>query len=117
MPAQIKVEDEAYQQKLVTLNGKSLFLTFSFNTMDRNWYLGIADSEEVDIKTGIKILPKKNLTDYIDLKGLIAGNIYCVDTKSYDSLKVITRDNFGTDRQYQVWYYSDTELESADGTT
>lgn len=112
MPLQIKVEDTPYQEKLITLNSNSLFLTLSYNTRDARWYFDIVDRNSLDVITGVKVLPTQNLTGkYINVNTLIAGNIYCVDTKV--SGQDVTRDNFGTDKQFQLWYYTSEEEASA----
>ena len=108
MALQIKVEDNPYQEKLVSLNSNSLFLTLSYNTRDNRWYFNIVDRNSLDVISGVKILPSQDLTGkYISVTTLIGGNIYCVDTKS--SGDDITRDNFGTDKQFQLWYYTTAE--------
>lgn len=108
MAIQIKVDDNAYQQKLITLNGQTLFITVSFNTRDNRWYVDVSDRNEVDLITGIKLLPNQNLTSkYVSINSLIGGNLYCVNIKG-DGID-ITRDNFGTDRQFQLWYISSSE--------
>ena len=111
MTLQIKVEDNPYQEKLITLNSNSLFLTISYNTRNSGWYFDIEDRNSISIISGNKILPSQNLTrKYIRVNTLIGGNIYCVDTKSKGNK--ITRDNFGTDRQFQLWYYTTAEEEA-----
>ena len=108
MPLQIKVGDVPYQEKLISLNSNSLFLTLSYNTRDSRWYFDISDRNDISIISGIKILPSQNITSkYLNVSELIGGNIYCVDTKF--SGTDVTRDNFGTDRQFQLWYYTKAE--------
>ena len=114
MALQIKVEDNAYQSKIVTLNGNSLTFTFSYNTRayesgaQGRWYFDIVDRNGNDIISGVKILPQQDLTSkYVRVNSLIGGNIYCVNTK-VDG-RDVTRDNFGTDKQFQLWYFNTTE--------
>jgi hypothetical protein len=115
MALQIKVLDNPYQERLITLNGNSLFFTISFNhrpgTVGR-WFLDIEDRNGLPIMSGVKCLLKQNLVaGNLDLSAILSGGIYCVNTKTSDS--GISRDNFGTDKQYQLWYISDAELEAA----
>ena len=111
MPLQIKVEDNPYQEKLISLNSNSLFLTLSYNTRDSRWYFDIVDRNDLNIISGVKVLPSQNLTSkYLNANTLIGGNIYCVDTKF--SSNDVTRDNFGTDKQFQLWYYTTEEEEA-----
>ena len=110
MATQIKVEDSAYQEKLITLNGNSLFITFSFNTRDSRWYFDIVNRDSIDVISGVKILPAQNLTSkYLTLRTLLGGDFYCANIKA-DGTDV-TRDNFGTDKQFQFWYISVEEQE------
>lgn len=117
MAIQIRVSDTTYQEKLITINREKLFITFSFNTRDNNWYFDLTDRDNNDLITGVKILPVQNLTSkYIDVSNLLQGDFFCVDLK--DNKAVIGRDNFGTDKQFQFWYISDIEQEElANGTT
>lgn len=117
MPTKIKVNPEqAYQEKLVTLNGKSLYFTIAYNTSDDllnngegAWYLDIADRNKVEIISGIKILPIQNLTSrYLQVHKLLGGDLWCMNVK--DSSTEITRTNFGTDSQFQLWYLSNEEM-------
>lgn len=108
MTVQLKVDDNTYQEKLLTLNGNSLFITYSYNTRDNRWYFDIVDRNDIDIISGVKILPDQNLTGkYLDVNNLLNGNIYCVNTR-LDGTD-ITRDNFGTDKKFQLWYLTSEE--------
>lgn len=110
MPVQIKVADNAYQSKLITLNGNSLFFTFTFNSRDQRWYVDVVDRNNTDIVNGVKILPAQDLTSkYIDLSTSIGGYLFCIDTRQ--SGQDVTRLNFGTDKQFQFWYYTNKEIE------
>lgn len=110
MAIQIKVEDNTYQEKLITLNGNSLFITFSYNTRDSRWYFDIVDRDNIDIISGVKILPAQSLTKkYLDVRTLLGGDFFCANIKA-DGTDV-TRDNFGTDKQFQFWYISIEEQE------
>lgn len=110
MPTQIKVDDTAYQEKLVTLNGNRVFITISFNTRDSMWYLDITDRNNTDIVSGIKVVPSQDLvTKYLNLATLLGGTMFCIDTKL--SGNNVSRDTFGTDKQFQLWYYTAQEIE------
>lgn len=110
MALQIKVEDNSYQDKIITLNGNSLSITISYNTRDGRWYFDLVDRNGLDLISGVKILPTQNLTSkYLQVVELIGGNIYCANTK-VDG-KDITRSNFGTDKQFQLWYLTADEEE------
>ena len=119
MATRIKVSETSYQEELVTLNGKSLYLTFAYNTSDDvsntgiggDWYMDIADRNKVDIISGVKILPIQNLTKrYLQVHKLLGGDLWCMNVK--DTSTDINKDNFGTDRKFQLWYLSDEEMET-----
>ena len=110
MTIQLKVDNNSYQDKTITINGNSFFITYSFNTRDSRWYFDMVDRNGIDIISGIKILPQQNLTrKYIQVNEYLAGNIYCINT-NFDGSDV-TRDNFGTDRKFQLWYFTTGEEE------
>lgn len=119
MAVKIKIGETSYQEKLVTLNGKSLYLTLMYNTsddvndteIDGAWYLDIADRNKNDIISGIKVLPIQNLTKrYLQVHKLLGGDIWCMNVK--DSSSDINRDNLGTDKKFQLWYMSNEEMET-----
>lgn len=111
MAVQIKIEDSTYQSRLISLNSNSLFFIMTYNTRDGRWYLDIEDRNKINVISGIKILPLQSMTGkYVNVRTLIGGNIYCIDTRL--SGQDINRDNFGTDKQFQLWYYTTEEEEA-----
>ena len=116
MPTKIKVDSAPYQEKLITLNGQSMYIRIMYNTSDDvdsteegSWYFDLADRNKEDIINGIKIMPAKNLTSrYLTLNTLLGGALWCANTK--DTVQNLNRDNFYTDGKFQLWYYSDAEM-------
>lgn len=118
MPSKIKVDDNPYQEKLITLNGQSLYVTISYNTSDDiydtgdgGWYIDLADRNKKAIINGVKILPLQNLTKrYLHVTDILGGALWCVNVK--DSLSDIDRKNFSTNGKFQLWYFSTAEMET-----
>ena len=118
MPSKIKVDEAAYQEKLITLNGQSLYLTLTYSTSDDvnstgegGWYLDLADRNKKAVINGVKILPFQNLTKrYLHVTNILGGALWCANVK--DSLGDINRDNFSTDGKFQLWYFSNAEMET-----
>ena len=116
MPTQIKFDDNAYQEKEPTINGKVFYFTLAYNSsddVDNNgkgaWYLDLVDFNGEDIISGVKIIPLQNLTKkHLSVNTILDGDLWCMNIK--DSTTTINRGNFGTDKQFQLWYYSNEEM-------
>ncbi len=111
---QIKITDSAYQEKPVTLNKTTFYIRATFNTSDNYWYLDISDNNDNDILNGIKILPNQFLTrKYLTIDALLGtGALYCYNNES--TSEIIGKDNFGTDKQYQLLYWTASEVAQYD---
>ncbi len=106
---QVKIQDAIYQEQLVTLNGNSVFITTTYNERNGRWYLSIDDRNKLQLISGLKLLPKKDLlSKYTSVYELLGGSLYCANIRGNDD--EVTRDNFGTDKQFQLWYLTDEEL-------
>lgn len=118
MATNIKIDDNPYQEKLITLNGESLYLTIMYNTSDDylnngtgSWYFDLANRNKEPLLSGVKILPFQKLTGkYLHVNSVLKGGLWCVNTK--DTTSNIKRDNFGTGREFQLWYISEEEATS-----
>ena len=118
MAIQIKVDENAYQGKEIVINGIVLNFTIAYNTSDDvnndgygAWYFDIQDRKFNDIISGVKVLPIQNLTSrYLSLNTLLDGDIWCMNNK--DKTADINRSNFGTDKKFQLMYFSNEEMVS-----
>lgn len=116
MAIQIKVDDTSYQSKEITINGQVLYIEVVYNSSDDvnedgegAWYFNLLDRKSVDILSGVKILPIQNLTSrYLNVNTTLQGDFWCMNVK--DSSSLIDRSNFGTDKQFQLWYISNEEM-------
>lgn len=116
MPTRIKIEDTSYQEKLITLNGQSFYLTLAYNTSDDifnteegGWYIDLSDRNKLPVISGVKVLPFQNLTGrHLHVKNLLGGALWCVNVK--DTLEDINRNNFSTEGKFQLWYFSKLEM-------
>ena len=114
---QIKITESAYQEKPFTANKTTFYIRVTFNTSDDSWYIDLADKDNNDIVNGIKVLPSQFLTrKYLDLDEVFGGGaLMCYDNQS--SNDSIGRDNFGTDKQYQLLYWTASEVVQYDEAT
>ena len=118
MATNIKLGGNPYEEKLITLNGDSYYLTVMYNSSDDvnndgngAWYFDIADRNKTEIISGIKIIPSQNLTSkYLSLSSSLGGDLWCVNVK--DDTADIGRDNLGENKKFRLWYISNTELSS-----
>lgn len=116
MTIQVRVSSSPYQEKLITINRQKLFITFSFNTRDQRWYFDLVDRVGNDVISGVKILQQQNLTSkYINVNDILAGDFFCINTK-FDGAD-ISRETFGTDKQFQFWYISNEEQQELTNVT
>lgn len=115
MAVQIKVGEEPYQEKTITLNGETFYLRVMFNDhiidQDRDgfWFIDILDRDRNPLRTGIKVVSNSSLTrHYHDLRKLLDGDIFVLNVGEVNP--IIGRNNFGTNKQYQLVYISFAEL-------
>lgn len=110
MALKINTSNYPYTEQRVTLGRNVVTLVFKYNIVDESWYMDIFTSEgQTPIKTGIKIMPNQNLTGRYILDNLKGGNIWCLRQKR--DFTPVTRDNFGGDRTYQLYWLSSDEEE------
>lgn len=116
MPLRIRVDDLPAQEQQITLNGVTLFIRFSYSgahTRD-NWVMDILDQNKDNLLVGKRVTSTTNLTYHsFSLTEILDGYLFCVNTTA--TRTPMNRDNFGTDKAYQIWYYSNEEIE--DGNT
>lgn len=114
---QIKITDSAYQEKPFTANKTTFYIRVTFNTSDDHWYIDLSDKDNNDIVNGIKVLPDQFLTrKYLHLDEVFGGGaLRCYNNQS--STDPINRDNFGTDKQYQLLYWTASEVKAYDAAT
>lgn len=112
MPLQIKIENAASQEQQVTLSGNTFYFKVYYNntlTTDP-WVLDILDINRNVLLAGKTICPSVNLCSNLHpLIDALGGWIFCINT--IKTRTPMDRDNFGTDKTYQLIYYTKEELE------
>jgi hypothetical protein len=73
------------------------------------WYLGLYSDVKEAIKLGVRMMPGGLFFDDTDL---FSGVFICVDTDVDSENEVITRDNFGQGKRYQIWYFTETDIKN-----
>lgn len=115
MPLKIRIDDYPDQEQQITLNGVTFFVRLYYNSayLTDNWMIDILDQNKDAILIGKRVTATTNINaNNLLLKELLDGYLFCVNTTG--TRTPINRDNFGTEKDYQIWYYSNTEIE--DGT-
>ncbi len=99
-----------YSQQRVSVSGLALTTVLKYNSRNSSWYLDILDSAGEDIiLAGIKIMPNQNLTGRYILDSLPNGNFWCFRQKA--DYSDVSRDNFGADEVYGLYWVPATEEE------
>lgn len=95
----------------VTLGGETYQLAQRWNGRSKAWYLDIATSDGVVIRTGGKMLPKVPLV--LRNKELIPkGNLFVV--RNLEGYKLdVGRNNLGLESPYTLAYLTSEEIENA----
>lgn len=113
--------DQLNQTQRFNIEGSIFILQTYFNSRrkigadDRsgNWYLSLFDVDNNPILTGLRILPTRNMLKLSQSSSLFTGSIFCVDTEENTADLVINLDNFGQDKRFQLWYFTQDELAAA----
>lgn len=100
-------QNSQYQMQL-NLSGTNFILDFEWNALNEYWVLGIYDSSEVAIVTGLKIVNNWDLFEGIVATGMPEGNLLCQSIiQSWENL---TRYALGN--QSALVYYEENEIET-----
>jgi len=114
MPKAIRVDDLSSQVQQITLNGITLYLKIYFLTgyTSNGWYVDFLDQDRNLLYGGRRITAGTNLT-YLspDVVDTLGGHIFCVNVAA--TREPLTRDNFSTKGDYQLWYYTNEEIANA----
>ena len=111
MPIEINVDDESYQEQAVTLNGITFYLTISYNSVYKtnNWVIDVLDSDRNNLYVGKRITPFSNISSN-SLELIESMNGYLFAVKLSGKKDYMDRNNFGTGKDFRLWYYSKEEL-------
>lgn len=110
MALRIKIPDSANSRQEVALGGEVLLLDLSFNSQNKGWYMSLKSPVDLsEILSGRQLKPNQNLTGRYFLDELPEGNIWCL--RQTTSSQDITRDNLGVDKDFCLFYLSNSEEE------
>lgn len=108
MPLSIDVPEEAWSSSNVSLAGTTYSFRYSFNNRDERWRLSIYIGARAII-TGVKIMENQLLLRNYGLDDFSHGDLACVRAKQ--SSFPVGFDNFGRDKEYELVYYSNEEIQ------
>lgn len=98
-----------------TLNGEVFFITTYWNNRI-GWQFTLENSTQDILLSLARVMPYASLLRSYTLPDKYDGVIICVDTAPTDSDE-ITIDNFGTNKRFQLWYYTTDELRTLAANT
>ena len=108
----INFPDSPYSSQNITVNRTTINLTLKFNVIDESWYLDVkSGSGAVDILSGAKLTPNRNLTGRHLLPSISGGDIWCLRNKN--TSERIGRDNVGKGKSYNLFWIPDAEITEA----
>jgi hypothetical protein len=91
----------------MNVEGSVYFFYFYYNYRS-GWYVNLYDSQENPLATGIKVMKAASLFKYTDI---FSGSFIVMDTDPVEGDDEVGRDSFGEDRRFQVWYFTEKELQ------
>lgn len=90
-----------------TLEGNRYRFNLKWNSRSETWHLSIQTDDGVPIITGQKVLPR--LETVLHNEELFAdGNVFAISS-ILDDDELITRDNLGVGKTYQLYYVPQEE--------
>lgn len=133
MKVKIKIDNKKYRNRFrIILDGIEYWFMVYWNDSLRlrnfvqsGWYVDIYDAELFDKKLednsaalilgGQKMMPDGNILKGFRDDKLPTGNLVCLDTFTGVERKIdqeVTLTNFGTNERFQLFYFSEGELEA-----
>jgi hypothetical protein len=109
MPQSIPVPEQSTAKYRVVLNGLSYIFVFRFNTRDKRWYFDLYSDEEILLKGGTKVMENQSLLLRYNIEGFF-GDIICEKSNKVED--TVGRSNLGIDKDYELIYYTQEELDS-----
>jgi len=110
MAISIPVPNSSYAEQFVSLDSNLITMMFSFNVVNKSWYISLSDSLDNPIKLGIKVMENQNLTKRFSLAEFKSGSLWCIRVKN--SAERLGRDNFGRGKAFELFWVSNEEAES-----
>lgn len=94
------------------IEGISYFLNTQWNPRN-GWEVSIYDNSNTPLLIGLLAVPDQNITwRYSRGTGLFTGDLWVDDTSIGTEVGVITKDNFGQGRRYQLVYRTKAEMDA-----
>lgn len=107
----LEMDGDDYNKRYeFSLSGTKFYLHVIYNSRG-GWQVDLLDSSKSTLVSNIRITPYRELLHSYNIEGTYDGSIYCIDTEYVSGDDAITIDNFGTGRRFQLWYFTDSQLE------
>lgn len=104
----IPFREQSFFRQQIQLTGVLYFLTFTWNALNQYWVMDIANSNEVPLISGIKIVQDYPLLAAYTVDGMPPGEIICQNVvNSPDEIK-----RFSMSQNFVLVYYEPLEIES-----
>lgn len=104
----IPFRDPAQWTMQIELDNIVYFLTFTWNALNEFWTMDIADSDQIPLIVGIKVVPNYPLLQAFTVFGKPPGEIICQNV--VNAPDTISRYDIG--QKFELVYYSEGELQS-----
>lgn len=107
MAMSIVIPDTDWSSQTVTLGQTSFIIELKYKARPKRWYLTLKDSDGTVLLTEKKVVTNMNLTGLYEIEGLY-GDIFC--ERIYGESAYPERDNFGRDKEFELKYYTEDEV-------
>ncbi|TOA18432.1 hypothetical protein CGK32_22730 [Vibrio parahaemolyticus] len=108
MAQQLNISTDAAHNFPVNVNGVPLNLRIVWNSRTESWYLDVSDENSNEIELGIRLIVNQPLVVFgagsWDLDGNFFVSPTATETEVNNEQQKLGRDNFGGDRNYQLFY-------------
>ena len=109
MPISINVPEAAWAEQPMSLSGFTYTFTYAYNSTDGGVRLSISNREG-KVLSGLKLMSDQALNERYLLPTFNHGQLICLKFKETDELP--TLGNIGIDKEYELWYYTNDEIEA-----
>lgn len=108
----LEMDGDTYNKRYeFSLSGTKFYFHVIYNSRG-GWQVDLLDSSKSTLVSNIRITPYRELLYSYNIEDSYKGAIICMDTNYVDGDDAITIDNFGTDRRFQLWYFTESQAEN-----
>ena len=109
---EISVPDTANSRQNTQIDGTSLIIKFRYLERNKGWEISVFDINGSAIIAGCRIQPDVLLFDRHGFGDRLPDGVFaCLKVRATD--EVLGRDNFGVGKDYNMFFFSQSELDNA----